>query len=159
MPPPTLLPFLREILPDKNILIDYLSRHKLIALLFASHIVFFFLLLFMSEQNIQKENTLIEMKRVNIATTDAMSKLASCKLDLDIIKQSESEALEVKEFTRSDYRQLSQSLLACQVALEDKYAAPTQPAPKTTTQRPTAHPPRRISPTNNTDYQQMLEGL
>lgn len=159
MPPPTLIPFLREILPDKNILLDYLNRHKLVAILFLSHIVFFFLLLFMSEQNIQKENALIEMKRVNIASTDALSKLASCKLDLDIAKNSETIQMDAKEFTLSDYRQVNQSLTACQAALADKYATPTTPPPKTAIPRPTAHPPRRISPTNNTDYQQMLEGL
>lgn len=157
MPSPALLPFLKEILPDKNIMLSYFDRHRLTTLLLISHIVVFFLLLFMSEQNIQKETALIESKRIGAASVGAMAQLTTCQVDLVVAKREATAANETADYTKSDYRQVNSMLDDCKSALAQKSAAPS-PAPRPTTPRVIAHPPRRIE-TDNVNYQQMLEGI
>lgn len=157
MPSPVLLPFLKEILPDKNIMFSYFDRHRLTTLLLISHIVFFFLLLFMSEQNIQKETALIESKRTGAASAGAMVQLTTCQMDLVVAKREAAAADESADYAQSDYRQVNGALSDCKVALEQKSAVPS-PVPRPTTPRVIPHPPRRLE-TDNVNYQQMLEGV
>jgi hypothetical protein len=160
MPSP-IVPFLKEILPDKNIVYDYMSRHKVTCLLLISHCVLFFFILFLSEQNVQKETQLIEARRTALSVDGTPDKLVNCQVQLSAAKRNEEDARADGETIASDYRQLNQSLGICQSELAGMNALkpiPTTP-PTEHHKRPSIHPPRRLRPTTSEDYQQMLEGV
>lgn len=155
-----LLPLLKEMLPVKLEMFGYIKRNKLITLLLVSHSLLVFFLLFMTEQNMLKENQLIETRREWMADQGAVEKLADCQIDLSKTMRLEKEASDKISYMESDYRQLAR---ACEMK---PLTAPVQqitPAPKPNQQkvpvRNNALPPRTHPNKEKTDYQDLLEDV
>lgn len=155
-----LLPLLKEMLPDKLPMFGYVKRNKLITLLLISHTVLVFFLLFMSEQNMLKENQLVETRREWLAIQGTVEKLADCHVDLSKLTRLEKEASDKLSYMESDYRQLSR---ACEISTKEEPIQRIVPVPKPTQQKPpvrnNALPPRTHPNKDKTDYQDLLEDV
>ena len=155
-----LLPLLKEMLPDKLEMFGYIKRNKLITLLLISHSLLVFFLLFMAEQNMLKENQLIETKREWMAVQGTVEKLADCQIDLAKTIRLEKEASDKLSHMESDYQQLSP---ACEISTKETPIQQITPKPKPNQQkvpvRNNALPPRTHPNKEKTDYQDLLEDV
>ena len=155
-----LLPLLKEMLPDKLQMFGYVKRNKLITLLLISHAVLVFFLLFMSEQNMLKENQLIETRREWMAVQGTVEKLADCQIDLAKTIRLEKEASDKLSYMGFDYQQLSP---ACEISTKETPIQQITPKPKPNQQkvpvRNNALPPRTHPNKEKTDYQDLLEDV
>ncbi len=162
-----LLPLLKEMLPDKLEMFGYIKRNKLITLLLVSHSLLVFFLLFMTEQNMLKENQLIETRREWINGQGAVEKglillrkLADCHIELSKTMRLEKEASDKISYMESDYRQLAR---ACEMKPSTAPVQQITPAPKPNQQkvpvRNNALPPRTHPNKEKTDYQDLLEDV
>ena len=155
-----LLPLLKEMLPDKLQMFGYVKRNKLITLLLISHAVLVFFLLFMSEQNMLKENQLIETRREWLAIQGTVEKLADCQIDLSKLTRLEKETSDKLSRMESDYQQLS---CTSEISTKETPVQGIVPVPKPNQQkvpvRNNALPPRTHPNKEKTDYQDLLEDV
>lgn len=155
-----LLPLLKEMLPDKLQMFGYVKRNKLITLLLISHAVLVFFLLFMSEQNMLKENQLIETRREWLAIQGTVEKLANCQVDLSKLTRLGKEVSDKLSHMESDYQQLSP---ACEISTKETPIQQITPKPKPNQQkvpvRNNALPPRTHPNKDKIDYQDLLEDV
>ena len=155
-----LLPLLKEMLPDKLEMFGYIKRNKLITLLLISHSLLVFFLLFMAEQNMLKENQLIETRREWMAVQGTVEKLADCQIDLAKTIRLEKEASDKLSYMGSDYQQLSP---ACEISTKETPIQQITPKPKPNQQkvpvRNNTLPPRTHPNKEKTDYQDLLEDV
>lgn len=155
-----LLPLLKEMLPDKLQMFGYVKRNKLITLLLISHAVLVFFLLFMSEQNMLKENQLIETRREWLAIQGTVEKLANCQVDLSKLTRLGKETSDKLSYMESDYQQLSHG---CEISTKETSIQQIAPVPKPTQHKPpvrnNALPPRTHPSKDKIDYQDLLEDV
>ena len=159
MPPPqkpSIWPFIKEIFFDKETVVGFIKRHKIVTLLTVTNLLLFFMLMFITEQSVMSKRSELKVKQEYALLKLQYEQRQNCALDAEKARNDYVQCRGDLEYTQEDYRRVSQALNRCMEAKPVGQSTP--PAP----QKPKPKPEPVIvnrSPSNDDDIRRKLEAI
>lgn len=130
MPPPqkpSIWPFIKEIFFDKETVVGFIKRHKIVTLLTVANLLLFFMLMFITEQSVMSKRTENRIKQEYALLKLQYEQRQNCAMDAVEARNDYDQCRGDLEYTQEDYRRVTQALNHCMAAKPVGQSTPPQP--------------------------------
>lgn len=130
MPPPqkpSIWPFIKEIFFDKETVVGFIKRHKIVTFLTVTDLLLFFMLMFMTEQSVMSKRSEFTVKQEIGILKLKLEQRQNCAQDAENARNDYLQCRGDLEYTQEDYRRVSQALTRCNDVKPLGHSTPPSP--------------------------------